>query len=265
VTPACPEKPVYLEKDGDLAWLVLNRPDKHNAMSQAMWEALPALAAEAEADPAVKVVVVRGSTARAFSAGADIAEFEALAADSARRDDNRAAITNGLRALTRIAKPTIAMVRGICMGGGCAIALTCDIRFASPEAKLGIPPAKLGLAYSLEDMKQLVDVVGPSHAKSMTFTGRAVPADEALAIGLVNAVHPLDAIEAETRAFAAQVARNSQYSVRALKQVIGLIADGAERETEESWKLVLGAYEGEDYREGVAAFLGKRAPKFTFG
>ncbi len=258
------EQPLYLEKDGDLAWLVLNRPDKFNALSQSMWEAIPALAAEVDADPAVKVMVVRGATEKAFSAGADISEFEALNTDTALRDANRAAITNGLRALTRVAKPTIAMIRGVCMGGGCAIALTCDIRFASPEARLGIPPARLGLAYTLEDMKQLVDVVGPSHAKSMMFTGRAVAAPEALAIGLVNAVHPLEAIEAETRDFAAQVARNSQFSVRALKKVIGLIAEGADAETEESWALAMAAYEGEDYREGVAAFLAKRPARFTF-
>ncbi|MBI1182355.1 MAG: enoyl-CoA hydratase [Alphaproteobacteria bacterium] len=256
--------PLTLERDGELAWLVIDRPDKHNALSKAMWEAIPALAAEAEADPAVKVLLVKGATEKAFSAGADISEFEALNSDRALRDANRAAITEGLRALTRVSKPTIAMVRGICMGGGCAIALTCDVRFASPESRFGIPPAKLGLAYSLEDMKQLVDVVGPSHAKSMMFTGRAVPADEALAIGLVNAVHPLDEIEAQVRAFAAQICRNSQYSVRALKRVIGLIAAGADAETEESWRLVLEAYEGEDYREGVAAFLAKRPPSFTF-
>lgn len=257
--------PIYLRKEGELAWIVIDRPDKLGALSRSMWEALPAIAAEIEADHAVKVAVVKGSVERAFSAGADISEFEALNTDAALRDANRAAITNGLRALTRISKPTVAMIRGVCMGGGCAIALTCDIRFASPEARMGIPPARLGLAYSLEDMKQLVDLVGPSHAKSMMFTGRAVPAAEALAIGLVNAVHPLDAIEAETRDFAAAVSRNSQYSVRALKQVIGMIADGADAETEESWKLVLGAYEGEDYREGVAAFMAKRPPSFTFG
>lgn len=256
--------PIYLDKDGELAWVVINRPEKHNALSQAMWEALPGIAADIEADPAIKVVVVKGVFEKAFSAGADISEFEVLNTDSALRDANRAAITNGLRALTSISKPTIAMVRGICMGGGCAIALTCDIRFASPEARLGIPPAKLGLAYTLEDMKQLVDVVGPSHAKSMMFTGRAVPAAEALAIGLVNAVHPLEAIEQETRDFAAQIARNSQFSVRVLKQIIGMISGGADAETEESWKLAMGAYEGEDYREGVAAFLGKRPAKFTF-
>ncbi|MEN3974235.1 enoyl-CoA hydratase-related protein [Emcibacter sp. SYSU 3D8] len=256
--------PLYLEKEGDLAWLVIDRPDKLGAMSQSMWEALPGIAAEVEADRALKVVVVKGSTEKAFSAGADISEFEALNADSALRDANRAAITNGLRALTRISKPTIAMVRGICIGGGCAIALTCDVRFASPESRLGIPPAKLGLAYTLEDMKQLVDVVGPSHAKSMMFTGRAVPSAEALAIGLVNAVHPLDAIEQETRDFAAQIACNSQFSVRVLKQIIGMISGGADAETEESWQLAMQAYEGEDYREGVAAFLGKRPARFTF-
>ncbi|MGE0667314.1 MAG: enoyl-CoA hydratase-related protein [Sphingomonadales bacterium] len=259
------EQPIVLEKDGDLAWIVIDRPDKLGALSQAMWEALPAIAAEIEADAAIKVVIVRGSIEKAFSAGADISEFEALNTDAALRDANRAAITGGLRALTGISKPTIAMVRGICMGGGCAIALTCDIRFASPEAKLGIPPAKLGLAYTLEDMKQLVDAVGPSHAKSMMFTGRAVPAAEALAIGLVNAVYPLEDIERETRDFAAQIARNSQFSVRALKRVIDLISGGADAETEESWKLVMDAYQGEDYREGVAAFLAKRPAKFTFG
>jgi enoyl-CoA hydratase len=253
-----------LERDGELAWLVIDRPDKLGAFSQAMWESLPGLAAEAAADPAVKVLIVRGEGERAFSAGADIGEFAALAADRGLRDANRAAITEGLRALTRLAKPTIAMVRGICMGGGCAIALACDIRFASPEARFAIPPAKLGLGYTLEDMKQLVDAVGPVHAKSMMFTGRAVPADEALLIGLVNALHPLAEIEAATRAFAAQICRNSQYSVRALKQVIGLIAAGAAEETPETLALALDAYEGEDYREGVAAFLEKRPPRFTF-
>ena len=259
------DTPIYLEKDGELAWVVINRPDKLGALSQSMWEALPGIAAEIDSDRTIKVAIVRGSTEKAFSAGADISEFEALNADTALRDANRAAITGGLRAITGISKPTIAMVRGICMGGGCAVALTCDIRFASPEARLGIPPAKLGLAYTLEDMKQLVDVVGPSHAKSMMFTGRAVPAAEALAIGLVNAVHPLESIERETRDFAALIARNSQFSVRALKQIIGLISAGADAETEASWKLVMDAYDGEDYREGVAAFLGKRPARFTFG
>lgn len=258
------DAPVFLSKEGTLAWLVLNRPDKLNAMSQAMWSALPALVQKAENDPAIKVIILKGATDEAFSAGADISEFEALNSDEELRDANRAAITAGLRSLHEMKKPTIAMIRGICMGGGCAMALACDLRFASPESRFGIPPARLGLAYSLEETRHLVDVVGPANAKSILFTARRLQADEALRMGLINEVYGLEDIEDQTRQFAAAICDNSQYSVRAIKQIIRLAQEGQVRDNDESWALVLGAYEGEDYKEGVAAFMAKRSPGFKF-
>ncbi|RMF08787.1 MAG: enoyl-CoA hydratase/isomerase family protein [Alphaproteobacteria bacterium] len=258
------DQPLYLEKEGDLAWLVLNRVEKKNALTQAMWEAIPDLVAEAAADPEIKVVIVHSACPTVFSAGADIKEFEAISKDPERREANRVAVREAQRQLARLDKPTIAMIEGACVGGGCGLALACDIRFATPQARFGITPVKLGLIYSVQDSKQLVDLVGPAHAKSILFTGRLVGADEALRIGLVNELYEAGEIREHTAAFARMIADNSQWGVRGIKRIIRMILDGVVDDTPETEELFRQSFAGVDHQEGVAAFLARRKPSFPY-
>ncbi|MFQ5534740.1 MAG: enoyl-CoA hydratase/isomerase family protein [Sphingomonadales bacterium] len=258
------DAPVFIDKDGEIAWLVLNRPDKRNAMTDGMWRAVPELLRQAENDRDIKVLIVRGAGGDAFCAGADIAELKGFAADPTALDGNIDAIRAALTALAAMAKPTIAMIQGPCVGGGCALAVACDFRLTDPAGRFAITPAKLGLAYSVRETRRLVDLIGPSRAKEMLFTGRTFDAQQAFRIGLVNAVHAGDRLEAETLDLAGSICAVSQFSVRAIKDFVGLIEDGLGDDTEDSMKRARQAYDGEDHREGVTAFMEKRRPSFTF-
>jgi len=255
--------PLLLTRSGPIGTLTLNRPDKRNALTKAMWQALPTVLAEAEADRELLVLIVRGQGDH-FAAGADIAEFpETYATLESSREYSDAVQAAG-RALAAFPKPTIAAVRGACVGGGCGLALACDLRFASAEARLGITPGKLGLAYSLGDTKRLVDAVGPSRAKDILFSGRLVEANEALAIGLVDRVFAIDAFEAELQAYAEGLTRVSQYSARTMKATINAIVGGQDAETPASYEAYLECFQSDDFKEGYAAFLAKRSPTFRF-
>lgn len=255
---------LYLDRRDDVASLVINRPDKRNALTQEMWERIPPLVAEVEADESIKILLLRSSTAGMFSAGADIAEFEEISADPERSEANRIAVREAQRALARLTKPTIAVIDGACVGGGCGLALACDLRFASPTARFGITPVKLGLVYSLQDTKQLVDLVGPAEAKSLLFTGRLIDAAEALRIGLINGIHPVKELDHAVTAFAESIAGNSQWGVRGIKRIIRMILDGATDDTPETEAMFRDSFGGPDYSEGVAAFLERRKPAFPF-
>jgi enoyl-CoA hydratase/carnithine racemase len=259
-----PESPVYIAAEGGIGSLVLNRPDKRNAMSEAMWATVPDAVAALDADPAVRVIVVRSSCDKAFSAGADIAELEAIAKDPARQESNRQAIRAAQRTLARAAKPTIAEIRGACMGGGCGLAIHCDMRFAANTARFGITPARLGLIYPLNDTRQLMQLVGPAKAKSMLFTGRVVDAEEAHRIGLVDELFAAEDLSERTAAFAHTVAQASQYSVQGIKQTIRRILDGQDDDDAETAEMFRRAHEGRDAAEGVRAFLEKRPPVFRW-
>jgi enoyl-CoA hydratase/carnithine racemase len=256
--------PVRLTSGDGIAQLVLDRPDKRNALSLAMWQAIPRLVGEAGADPAVKVLILRGATAQAFSAGADIAEFDRVHASAASARDYHAVVGAAYEALASLAKPTIAMIQGVCFGGGCALALCCDLRYADPSARFCIPPARLGLAYSLGETKRLVDLVGPSRAKEMLMGATVLDAAEALRLGLATRLFPTPELEAQTLAFARHLCSLSQFTIRAVKQIVGEIVAGAVAETELSERLLEAQFEGPDYLEGRRAFLEKRPPAFTW-
>jgi enoyl-CoA hydratase/carnithine racemase len=253
---------VHVDKRGATAWLLLDRPDKRNALNQSMWEAVIAHLQRLADDPSIKVLVLASASLDVFSAGADIAEFEAIGADPQRALANAAAIRDSHRLLGLFPKPTIAAVAGPCVGGGCGLALACDMRIAAETARFAIPPARLGLVYSLQDTKRLVDLVGPAESRRMLFTGHPVDAQRALRTGLVNDVVPVETLVSAVTALADELTANSQYSIRQSKRIIQMILDGVADDTPETTALFAAAFEGPDHLEGRAAFLGKRKAKF---
>jgi enoyl-CoA hydratase/carnithine racemase len=247
---------------GDVATLTLNRPARRNAVNRAMWRGLPGVLDAARA-ARIKVLVVTGA-GEAFAAGADISEFEQVYADRATAGAYFGEIAAAMDALAGFAAPTIARIDGPCVGGGLGLALCCDLRIASDRARLGITPAKLGLMYSLADTKRLVDVVGPSRARDILYTGRILTAQEALGIGLIDAITPAHGLDAAVAEKSATIAAASQWSARKAKQIIARILAGQTDDDAETGAWMLDAVEGEDFIEGRDAFLGKRTAWFPF-
>jgi len=255
------DTPLRLLRDGAVATLLLDRAERRNAMSRAMWAALPSLLAEAAGDDEVAVLVLAGAGGQ-FCAGADIAEFE-----DAYRDDSAIAATNalirdGVEAFSAFPKPAIAAIRGACVGGGVALALACDIRFAAADARFAVTPARLGLIYSHGDTLRLVRAVGAARAKDMLLSARMVAAEEAERIGLVERVVAPEALDGAVAGYAACLAALSRPALRDIKRMVGAIAAGALEETPDLAALFADGFSGEDFREGYAAFLEKRPPRF---
>ena len=255
--------PLLLTRDGAVATLTINRPERLNAMSYAMFLQFPKLLDEAKAMPGVRALVLRGAGTRAFSAGADISEFETTRTtreQAAAYDD---AVLAAEEAFAAFPAPTIASVHGHCYGGGCGLAIACDIRFAAAGARFAITPAKLGLVYQLRGTKRLVDLVGPSRAKIILMSGVDYSAAEARAFGLVDDVYPdPDALDAAVRDFTALLAARSGVTQRAVKQTVARILDGATHDDESHARLRESALSSPDYAEGVRAFLERRPPVF---
>jgi enoyl-CoA hydratase/carnithine racemase len=249
-----------LDIDGPVARLTIDRPAKRNAMSYQMWSALPGLLGKAAGDDTVRVLVVRGTDN--FSAGADIAEFGTLRAGAEGALRYSAAVRAGERAIATMPKPVIAAITGNCIGGGCEIALACDLRVAADDARFGIPAAKLGILYSLTSTRQLVNAVGAAWAKQILFTGGTLDAATALRIGLVNELRPAGEVFARADGLARLIASRAQVSVRGAKAIVNRIADGHLDEDDEVRALYVESAAGDDYAEGVRAFLEKRPPIF---
>lgn len=253
-------EPLRIETRGAVARLLIERADKKNAFDQAMWERLPGLVEQAMRDPDVRLLIIQSAAPGTFSAGADLAEFATVARDPEWRRRNQAAIRRAQFELARAEKPTIALVEGPCVGGGCGIAIACDLRVAAPAARFGITPARLGLVYSLHDTKLLVDLVGPAQAKRILFTGQLIDAAEALRIGLVDLL--AEDAGAAAQALADAIAAASPHSVTASKKMIRRILDGQAEDDPETQLQFDAAFDGADFHEGVSAFLAKRPPRF---
>jgi enoyl-CoA hydratase/carnithine racemase len=245
-----------LERDGPIGRILIDRPDKRNAFNQEMWEHLPVLLASAAIDRAIRVVVVQSAVPGMFCAGADIGELMAHKDNAAWREGNQAAINRTQHELARFAKPTIAFIDGDCVGGGCGIALACDIRVASAGSRLGITPAKLGLVYPLHDTKLLVDLVGPGQAKKMLYTGELLSAGEALRVGLIEVIGD------SATSLARQIAANSVHSTHEIKGFVRRILDGQADDDLETKRVFADAFTKPDFLEGTTAFAEKRKPEF---
>jgi enoyl-CoA hydratase/carnithine racemase len=254
---------VSLSVDGAIGRLTFNRPEKRNALTVEMLEALPLLLQDATQSAALRVLIVSGGDGSTFSAGADIDEFQTLTQDPEALRRFCIAFAAAQEAMADFAKPVIAMISGACVGGGCGLALGCDLRFADTTAKFGITPAKLGLDYGVADTRRLVDAVGFAGAADLLFSARLINAEAALAVRLVDRLLEPAQLERETLSFAAAVAANAPSSLRAIKRHLQAIRSGRTADDEDSRRAFLAAFQGPDLAEGLAAFQQKRPPTFA--
>ena len=253
---------VRIEREGPIGWVVFDHPERRNAISVEMWRDIPEVAAELEADDGVRVVVLRGAGDVAFVSGADISEFESQRTGSAAGDYEQANATAFL-SLSTLGKPVIAMIHGFCVGGGVALSLTADVRYAADDAVFAIPAARLGLGYAMGGLEALTQVVGFSAAKEIFFTARRYDAQEALRMRLVNAVVSKASLESHVREQAGRIADNAPLTVRSVKQIVGeLTRPAADRDVTAVAEGIRRCMESDDYREGMRAFLEKRRPRF---
>jgi len=257
------ERLIAKKQDG-VGWMIFNNPERLNAISLEMWEAALEAMADFSSDPAVRVMVVTGAGGKAFASGADISKFKDERQEAAALAHYQETTQKAYSALQAMPIPTIAMVRGYCIGGGTAAAVCCDIRICTENAKFGVPAAKLGLGYGLNRAQPLVDLIGPAYAKEMFFTGRQFDAREAEKMGLVNHVVADDALEAAVEELAKTIVANAPLTVRCAKLVVGeALKDVAERDVAAVEHAVAACFASKDYKEGQAAFMAKRKPRFT--
>jgi len=215
------------------------------------------------ADPEIRVIVVTGAGERAFVSGADISEFEEKRATPAQIAEYDGLSERASVALETVAKPTIAMIQGYCIGGGLDLALRTDLRIAAEDARFGVPAVRLGLGYGFSDVKRLVAVVGPAHAKEILYTGRQFTAGEALAMGLVHRVVPAAALTESVAGLAKTLAANAPLTIRAMKRSIDeAVKDPEARDLAAVAALVEACFDSADYAEGRRAFMEKRRPDF---
>lgn len=249
------------EKDGGIGWMTFNNPARRNATSLEMWEAVDTILADFAADDSIRVVVMKGAGDKAFVAGADISQFEKTRSNAAAAESYAKTSEQARATMENFEKPLIAMIRGYALGGGLAVAMRADIRIAADDAQLGIPAARLGIAYAFDSLDKLVQLVGPSKAKEILMTARRYPAEEALAMGLVNRVVPVADLETETRALCATIIDNAPLSILANKAIINETQkDPDQREPGLVQRVTARCFDSEDYIEGRRAFMEKRKP-----
>ena len=251
---------VVYERRGAVGWVTFNRPDKRNAMTFAMYEAIVKVCDAAEADPSLAVLVFQGAGDKAFVAGTDIAQFRTFT-NPQHAIEYEERMDRVIGRLETVARPTIAMIRGFAVGGGASIAMACDMRICTPDARFGVPIARtLGNCLSINNYSRLVDLIGPARTKELIFTAKLVGADDARAIGLANEVVAADQIEARTTEIAEQIAANAPITIQVTKEAVRRVQ--LARRPPRAEDLVLRAYMSEDFHEGVNAFLEGRKPQW---
>jgi enoyl-CoA hydratase/carnithine racemase len=251
------------QKDGAIGRLIFNNPEKRNAVSLDMWEAAARILEDFRADPAVRVVVLKGAGGKAFVSGADISRFESERANEEAAALYSQTVDRAWGALYEFPKPTLAMIEGYCIGGGVGLAVCCDMRICSGGSRFGIPAARLGLGYGYTGVKRLVDLIGPSFAKEIFLTARQFTADEAHQMGLVNRVLPDGELESFVKNYAAVIAENAPLTMKGAKLAVGeVLKDKADRNLAAIDEIVRKCFASADYKEGRTAFMEKRKPSF---
>ena len=250
-------------KDGAIGWVTFNNPQKRNAMSMEMTQAFGMVLEEFIRDPAIRVVILHGAGDKAFVSGADISEFKDKRSTAEATELYNAASNRTGKLLKECPKPTIAMIRGYCMGGGMGTAVACDLRIASDDSRFGVPAAKLGVGYRYERLKQLEELVGPSFTAEIFYTGRQFTAQEALQMGLINRMLPAAELEKYVLDYANTFAGNAPLTIAAVKRsVIEMSKDAEERDIALCNKMVDDCFASADYIEGRDAFVEKRKAVF---
>jgi len=251
-------------KDGHVGYLIFNNPERHNAVSLDMWDATSRILETFAKDDDIRVVVITGAGGKSFVSGADISKFESERSSLEAVKNYNTLVARANESISEFPKPTIAMIRGYCIGGGLGLAVCCDLRICSDNSKFGIPAAKLGLGYSYPGVKRLSDVVGPSFAKEIFFTARQFDAEEARTMGLVNRIVPAEELETYVKNYADTIANNAPLTVKTAKFIANeTMRDESKRNLARCAELVEQCFKSNDYTEGRKAFMEKRKPAFT--
>lgn len=253
---------IHFSTDGRVATLTIDRQSARNALTLDMWRAIPELVAKAEAQPAVVALVIRGVDDSVFAAGADISELRTSLDDPRAGRDHLDAIGSAEQSIGEARLVTIARISGYCIGGGLEIAMACDRRFASTSTVLATPPTSLGVAYSVNSTRRLIELIGVSKTRDLLFTARRIDGDTAHRWGLVDEVLPVSELDQAVQDFCGQLGTQSPYAIRLAKLAI---AEALDRPTETAAlkQLRTDSFSGPDLREGIAAFEERRSPRFT--
>ncbi|MHC4048884.1 enoyl-CoA hydratase [Bradyrhizobium sp. 25ACV] len=261
-TPYADGKILQHTTDG-VGVITFNNPDKRNAMSLEMWEGFGEALTSLRDDETVRVVILRGAGGKAFVSGADISQFEKTRHNAAASEEyaRRSAAQRAL--LADYPKPTIACIEGFCLGGGMQVAMLADIRIAAHGSQFGIPAAKLGIAYGFDGLRHLVSLVGPSWARLLMYTGMRIDSAEALRIGLIERVFPVDEFWGETMTIAETISQNAPLAIKAAKITIAqVLKDESQRDMDAIKAIGNACMDSRDFREGRQAFMEKRKPQF---
>ncbi len=255
---------ILTEQSGAIARIIFNQPEKRNAVSLEMWEAVEAAVTRFAADDSVRILILSGAGGKAFVSGADVSKFETERASEEAVAHYNATTKRVYDLVAAFPKPTIAQIDGFCVGGGVALSLCCDLRICGEGSNFAVPAAKLGLGYPYPGLKRLVDVVGPAFAKEIFFTARRFNAEECRVMGLVNRVVPDAEVSQAAEEMAQMIAANAPMTVASTKFIVGQVLL-PESETDlaacDAW--VKACFDSKDYIEGRRAFLEKREAKFV--
>lgn len=255
---------ILTERSGEVARVIFNQPEKRNAVSLEMWEAVEAAVTEFANDPDVRILILSGAGGKAFVSGADVSKFESERATEEGVAHYNATTKRVYDLIEAFPKPTIAQIDGFCIGGGVALSVCCDIRICGQGSQFAIPAARLGLGYGFPGIKRLSNLVGPSFAKEIFFTARRFDAEEARVMGLVNRVVDDGKVAEAAEEMAATIAANAPMTVASVKYIVGqTVKDESARDLAECERQVKACFDSKDYIEGRQAFLEKRKPNFV--
>ena len=258
-----PDNLILYERKNGIGYVTLNQPTKRNAISFEMWQMIGNVINDCATNDSIRALLIRGAGQVAFSAGADISQFDENRSSKEQVVNYNSTMATTIDILEKVAKPTIAMIHGFCIGGGLNLAVHCDLRIASNNARFAIPAARLGLAYGLRESQSLVQLIGPAYAKEMLYTGRQFSATEAIDMGLINRIVAINELENYTEKYTSLIAINAPLTIIAAKHIVRESAkDGKSQDNSMINKLVDTCFSSNDYQEGRTAFLEKRQPRF---